>query len=256
MDKYESVNIFGVPIIPASLTEIPQLIVSLIENGKKRTFFYVNAHCLNIAYKNPEYKSILQKASLVYSGGIGPVLASRLLGKPLPERAPTPDFIEKVFHTAEKKGWSIYLLGTKTKSLKRAVGKLKDKFPRLTIVGYHHGYFNKNEEKEIINDINSKQPTILIVGMGTPRQEKFISDNMNKINSSVFWAVGALFDVISGELPRAPLWIQNLKMEWLFRLFQEPRRLWKRYIIGNTFFIIRVLTSLVANAPFIKFSFR
>lgn len=247
MNRPLSRNIFDIPIVAATVTQIPQIVTSLIRNQGKKTFFYVNAHCLNIADRDREYKSILQKATLVYSGGFGPVLASRLLGEPLPQRTPTPDFIEKVLHTAEKKGWSIYLLGTKTESLKRAVDKLKEKFPKLIISGYHHGYFSKNDEKKVLTDINSKQPTILIVGMGTPKQEKFISENMFGINAQTFWAVGALFDVISGELPRAPLWIQKLNLEWFFRLFQEPRRLWKRYLMGNISFLTIVFSTLIKN---------
>lgn len=244
MNKFTSRNIFDIPIAAATLTEIPKIVTSFIENQGKKTFFYVNSHCLNIASRNREYKSILQRASLVYSGGFGPVLASRLLGQPLPQRTPTPDFIEKVLRTAEKRGWSIYLLGTKLESLKRAIAKLKNKFPKL-IINYHHGYFGHDDEERVISDINSKQPTILIIGMGTPKQEKFIAENMFKINAHAFWAVGALFDVISGELPRAPVWIQKLNLEWLFRLFQEPRRLWKRYLLGNINFLTLIFSSLI-----------
>ena len=240
-------NVLGTPISAIPLAKIDCIVSSLIEKIGKKTFFYVNAHCLNIAAIDSQYKRILQQASLVYSGGLGPVIASRILGQGLPERTPTPDFIDKVFATAQKKGWSIYLLGTHTHSLEKTVAKLRDTFPKLAIVGYHHGFFTKEEEGQVVEDINLKQPRILIVGMGTPRQEKFIAENIYRINAQTFWAVGALFDVISEELPRAPLWIQSIGLEWLFRLFQEPKRLWRRYIIGNTVFVLRVISSLMPS---------
>lgn len=247
MNKSVSRNIFDIPIVAATLTEIPRIITSLIEGKGKKTFFYVNANSLTIANQNRDYRSILQNASLVYSGGFGPVLASRILGKPLPQRTPTPDFIDKVLYTAENKGWSIYLLGTKTKLLKKTVSKLKEKFPKLIISGYHHGYFGKVNKNKIVAEINLRKPTILIVGMGTPKQEQFITENMLEINAQTFWAVGALFDVISGDLPRAPLWVQKLNLEWLYRLFQEPKRLWKRYLLGNINFLAMIFLRIIRN---------
>lgn len=257
LHTYPVRDVLNTPISAIPLAKIDRVVASLVEQAGKKTFFYVNAHCLNIAAKDSQYKKILQHASLVYSGGLGPVLASRIVGQGLPERTPTPDFIDKVFATAQKKGWSIYLLGTKEKSLVKAVSRIKEKFPRINIVGYHHGYFSKEEEGKVIEDIHAKQPTIVIVGMGTPRQEKFMAENIYRINAQAFWAVGALFDVISGELPRAPVWMQSLGLEWLFRLFQEPQRLWRRYIIGNTIFIVRVLLSLLPpSRTFHKLSLR
>lgn len=234
--------ILSVPIASVRLSEIASVVISEIESEvNKKTFFYVNAHCLNLANKDLRYRRILQQATLVYPGGFGPVLASRILGKGLPERTPTPDFIDKVFKLAEEKKWSFYFLGAREHSLSKALQKLKTKFPKLKIVGFHHGYFDKSEEGRIISDINRKRPTVLIVGMGSPKQEKWIDDNLTKLDIKVFWAVGALFDIISGRLARAPVWMQMMGLEWLFRLFQEPKRLWKRYIVGNLEFLRTVL---------------
>lgn len=254
--NYPVKNILDVPIWAIPKRQLPKIITSFIASGNKQTFMYVNAHCLNIASFDSYYKELLQRASLVYSGGLGPVLASRILGQPLPGRAPTPDFIDEVFSSAQKKKWSVYLLGTKEESLKLFIDQLKQKFPSLDICGSHHGYFTKHEENSIISEINLLKPSILIVGMGTPKQEKWIDDNLQRIDTKAFWAVGALFDVMAGVLPRAPKWMQAIGLEWLFRFFQEPKRLWRRYLIGNVVFILRVLISLVPSLPFHKFSFR
>jgi len=241
MRSYPSRVILGVPIAAITLSEISHLITNLIGSKRKKTFFYVNAYCLNIANRDEKYKRILQKAFLVYPGGFGPVLASKILGQPLPERTPTPDFIFDVLAIAKERKWSIYLLGGEEHVAKKASEKLKEKFPNLLIVGYHSGHFTKREEKVIIGQLNSKKPTILLVGMGTPRQEKWIAENIDNVDAKVFWAVGALFDFISGRLKRAPFWMQRMGLEWLFRLFQEPTRLWKRYLLGNIEFIYLVL---------------
>ncbi len=240
MGSYSQKTILGIPITALTLADIPRVVVSLIESSGKKTFFYVNAHCLNLANRDQEYKKILQRASLVYSGGIGPILASKILGRPLAERTPTPDFIFDVFVIAQQKKWSVYFLGTTNNSLQKAVNKLQKRFPKLKIVGYHSGFFDAEEEGKIIREINLKKPTMVIVGMGTPRQEKWIANHKDKLNTKVLWVVGALFDVISGQLPRAPIFWQRLGLEWAYRLYQEPTRLWERYTFGNLEFILRV----------------
>lgn len=247
-------TVLGVPIAALRLKEISSVILSLIEEGAryktasgkaryrlvpgKKTFFYVDAQHFNIANKDSAYKKILQRATFVHASGIGPVLASRILGQPLPERTPTPDFIEEFFAKAAEKKWSFYLLGGEENVAKKTAELLRKKFPDLTIVGYNHGFFTKNSE--IVEKINQAKPDIILVGMGPPIQEKWIEDNKDKINAKVFWAVGALFDILSGKRKRAPKWMQGLGLEWVYRVGQEPRRLWKRYLFGNLVFFLTV----------------
>lgn len=244
--NFDKKIVFGVPIAALTLRQIPQVCISLIKKGGKNTFFYVNAHCLNLANRDPEYKDILKKADLVYSGGLGPVLAAKILGDSLLERTPTPDFIDKIFKACASVGWSIFMLGTTKDSLEAAVGKITEKFPELKIVGYHHG-FSAINSRQVISQINKARPDIILVGMGTTKQEKWIARHINKIDTKVFWAVGALFDVISGRLPRAPVFMQKMGLEWLYRLIQEPKRLWKRYLIGNMLFLRSVFITLLCR---------
>lgn len=246
MRSYPVKTILGVPITACTLVEIPQVCLRLLRSKGKKTFFYVNAHCLNLADKDSNYKNILQKATLVYSGGFGPVLASRILGQPLPERTPTPDFIDRIFAVAQDKKWPIYLLGANDESLRATIGILKKKFPKLVIAGYHHGYFTSGEEENVLDEINRARPKILLVGMGVSRQEKWIAQNLDKVDAEIFWAVGALFDVISGKLPRAPVWMRKLGLEWFYRLVQEPKRLWRRYTLGNLEFLGLIFRKLLS----------
>ena len=247
MKKIEFVNILGVPIARLRLKEISSVVIKLIEEGgksrtklvrDKKTIFYVNAHCFNIANKDPLYKKLLQRATLVYPDGTGPILASRILGLDLLERTPALDFIDEIFAKAERKKWSFYLLGGEEDVVESTVDQVKKRFPMLKIAGYHHGFFANNSK--IVEEINRVKPDIVLVGMGPSKQEKWIAENKDKINARVFWAVGALFDVLSGKRKRGPKWIQRLGLEWIFRLVQEPRRLWKRYLFGNIHFLFTV----------------
>lgn len=238
--------VLGVPIVALKLDEISSVIVRLIESSGKKSFFYVNAHCLNIAGKDRVYKKILQGATLVYADGMGPILASKILGRPLPERTSAPDFIDEIFSIAETKKWSLFLLGNEDNVVRKAAENIKKKFPMLIIAGYQSGFFIDNGQ--IIEEVNRVKPDIVLVGMGTPRQEKWIAYNMDKVNAGTFWAVGGLFDFISGKRKRAPLWIQQLGFEWAFRLVQEPRRLWKRYFFGNIRFLFSVFQEKVLSS--------
>lgn len=252
MNQIEKKIILDIPIASLTFKQIVETIISQVQDKGKKTFFYVNAHCLNLAVHDKEYSQILRRADLVYSGGLGPIIASKSLGLYLKERTPTPDFIEKIFEEAQTKNWTFYFIGTAKASLTKAVDNLKIKFPNLEIKGFHHGFFSNKEGWRLIQDINQKKPTFIIVGMGTPKQEKWISENIDKIDAKIFWGVGAMFDVISGELPRAPKWIQNLGLEWLYRLFQEPKRLWKRYTLGNLQFVFYIFRQRFSNFKFSK----
>lgn len=233
-------HLFSIPIASVTLRELPNILQDLINKKGQKTVFYINAHCINLAQNDEQYKTILQKADLVYSGGIGPIWASKILGKPLKDRTPTPDFIDSVFSLCQKNEWTIYLLGSEENVVKHTAHILSQKYPKI-IVGLHNGYFSAKEEKKLITEINTKKPFILLVGMGSPKQEKWIEKHKHELNVSVFWAVGALFDVISQKVKRAPKWMQVIGLEWLYRLLQEPHRLWKRYLIGNMQFLRNII---------------
>lgn len=249
MNEAENKKILGVEIAPLTLNQVILKISQLISSKGKKQIFYVNAHCLTLATQNSEYANILNKATLVYSGGIGPIIASHILGRPLKERTPTPDFINIIFEKIQRKNQSVYFLGSTEKSIKQAVDNIRRKYPKLNIIGFHSGYFSKQEERDIVKEINHLRPTILLVGMGSPKQETWIKSNFG-LNVKIFWAVGALFDVMSNTIPRAPRWIQLLGLEWMYRLFQEPTRLWRRYTLGNIQFIYSIFQDLTKSRSF------
>lgn len=190
------------------------------------------------ARKDSEYYNILKSADLVTPDGVGILWATTTLNHPLPERVTGIDIIHNMCRLAAKKGYSLYLLGSYPDVAKEAALNLYRKYPGIRIAGAHHGYFNcedceniKNgnivwnkKEEEIVAEIKEKRPDILLVGMGVPKQEKWINKNLNRLDVPVCIGVGGSFDVLSGRIPRAPLWMQRHGMEWIYRSIKQPNR--------------------------------
>ena len=235
----KKISFLGIGINVLSREEIINTLLGLAKEGRQRTAIYLNAHCVNISFTDFEYREILEKADLVYAGGQGVVWASRFLGAPLPERINILDFFDSLAEELSKRQITVYFLGNKSDIVKKAEDALKSK--GLKVVGSKCGFFNKDEEVEIIKEINALQPNILMVGMGIPRQEKWIQAHIHELNVNLCWAVGAAFDWLSGKRKRAPRWMIECGLEWLHRLCQQPKQLWKRYLIGNIIFIYHVL---------------
>jgi N-acetylglucosaminyldiphosphoundecaprenol N-acetyl-beta-D-mannosaminyltransferase len=204
---------------------------------------YANIHVLNTAYHDSELRRILNQADLVYCDGAGVKLGARLLGGHLPERMTGADWIYDLCAACQERGFSLYFLGGEPGVAALAAEKLQTQYPGSKIAGTHHGHYNHSglENDGVIAAINALRPDILLVGFGTPLQEKWIDRNFDRLNVPVVWAVGALVDFVAGQVPRAPRWMLDHGLEWFYRLWAEPRRMFKRYIIGNPLFIWRVL---------------
>lgn len=179
------------------------------------------------ARKDPEYNAILRSADLVTPDGAGILWAATTLNYPLPERVTGIDIIHNMCRLAVKKGYSLYLLGSYPGVAGEAALNLTKKYPGVKIAGTHHGYFNCEDFQnceEIIAEIKEKRPDILLVGMGVPKQEKWINKNLSRLDIPVCMGVGGSFDVLSGRIPRAPLWMQRHGMEWIYRSIKQPSR--------------------------------
>jgi len=197
--------------------------------------FVINASKMVLAQRDEELKRILYSADLVTADGMSVVWASHLFGSALKERITGIDTLHRLVDHAAERGYSVYFLGATNESLLATVEYFRRIYPDLKIAGYHDGYFRNDQE--VIDDIRRCAPDILFVGMGSPAQEKWLSKNLQQLGVPFSMGVGGSFDHIGGRLKRAPLWMQRAGLEWLFRLLQEPRRLWKRYLIGNSAFI-------------------
>lgn len=233
------INLLGIKVGVLTLNEIAQEILEYAISGKSKFITYLNAHCINLSCLDAEYRTILNSSDLVYTGGQGVVWATRFLGRPLPERVNILDFFDKLTPEFKEKKVTIYLLGGKKEIVEKAERKLKDS--GLEVIGSRDGFFDETEEAEVIREINVLKPDILMVGMGVPKQEKWIFSHLKELDAHLCWAVGAAFDWLSGQRKRAPNWMIKCGLEWLHRLFQQPGRLWKRYLLGNLIFIYRVI---------------
>lgn len=197
----------------------------------------VNADKINEVNQNEKMKEIVNSCGVINADGASVVKASKYLNDPLPERVAGIDLMMDLVKVSEEKEYSIYLLGAKQEVVEKTQEVLKDKFPKLEIKGIHNGYFKKEDWKGISKEIKEKDPDFVFVGITSPTKEYLIEFLQNDGNKCVFMGVGGSFDVISGNIPRAPKWMQKMGLEWLFRVMKEPKRLFKRYFVGNWKFI-------------------
>ena len=202
----------------------------------------INADKINALQNNARLRKIVNECKVINADGASVVWASKVLKKPLKERVAGIDLMCELLRLAEKREYSIYLLGARQEVVEKTKEAIQAKHPRLKIAGIRNGYFPEKEWQEIGRDIIHKHPQIVFVGITSPLKEYLVEFLQNMNVNCVFMGVGGSFDVLSGRIPRAPKWVQNIGMEWLFRVIQEPGRLWKRYFFGNMQFILRVYT--------------
>ncbi len=201
---------------------------SILEDKKGIQIVTLNSLMYNCTFRDNNLKKCIKNASLVFSDSIGISIACFIMsgGKTYTlERIPGIDLMLYLCEMAEKKGWKIFLLGTKPEIIPYTVLNLKKYFPNLNIVGFCHGFFTEYEEKKIIEQIKETKPNILFVGLDISRQEKWIYKNIKNLNVNIAMGVGGSFDVISGKLRRAPIIFRKFGLEWLYRVAQEPSRI-------------------------------
>jgi N-acetylglucosaminyldiphosphoundecaprenol N-acetyl-beta-D-mannosaminyltransferase len=221
------------------LSDLLERVSGFAHDGQRHRVMYANIHVLNIASHDLELRRILNAADIVYCDGSGVRWGARLLGVALPERMTGADWIHPACQRWEAEGLRVFFLGGVSNVAERAVAKLTRLYPALNLVGAHSGFFD--DSAAVVAAINTAQPDVLLVGMGTPVQERWIDENFDHLGVPVVWGMGALMDFVSDQVQRGPRWMTDHGFEWLARLVTEPRRLWKRYLVGNPLFLWRVL---------------
>ena len=214
-------------------------IFSLVHDPTPHQVVTANTLMLLEAERDPELKDLLENASLVVPESWGISWASRQIGEPLDQFIPGIDLLLALCRLSAERSHSIFLLGSKPGVAERAAESLKSQYPLLRIAGMRHGYFSKAEEPEVIAQIRQAKPTFLFVGMSVPSQEKWIQHHLSALQVPIAMGVGGSFDVLSGQLKRAPHWMRRLGIEWVFRTLQEPWRLMR--IKGLPVFMWHVL---------------
>jgi len=240
------VDVLGVGVDPLTVDELHAEIENLVRHGERGLMLNVNAHCLNLCYEDPKLRDFTNGAEVVFCDGVGVMLAARILGKKsIPERITYAEWTWQLADFAAAQGFSLYLLGARPGVAQEAARRLKDRYPDLKIAGVRHGYFDHSagsaENKAVVDEINAVAPDILLVGLGMPLQDRWLMENWQSLDVRVGLTGGAVFDYVSGRLRRGPHLLTDNGFEWLARLLLEPRRLWRRYLIGNPLFLLRVL---------------
>jgi N-acetylglucosaminyldiphosphoundecaprenol N-acetyl-beta-D-mannosaminyltransferase len=200
-----------------------------------------NAQHVVMLHSDPKLKAIYDEASFIFADGMSLLIAARLLGHRLPERVTGVDLFQALCFESAKLGFRIFLLGGLPGAAERAARVLKKRNAGINITGTYCpplGFENDAAETQrIMERVRASQPDLLFVGLGVPKQEYWMHKHYRSLNARLSIGVGGAFDMVAGITPRAPKWLQNAGLEWLFRLSAEPRRLWKRYLIGNVRFL-------------------
>jgi N-acetylglucosaminyldiphosphoundecaprenol N-acetyl-beta-D-mannosaminyltransferase len=245
MLETKTIDILGLKVMPFSPTTLNEAILQIIRHSGHAIIPNINVYFANLAYQNPWLQDFFNRAPINFCDGQGIVLAARILGQHLPPRITYADWLWSLCSFATQHDLSFFFLGGRPGSAEKSAAILQKHFPGLRILAVQHGYFNKTpghrENEAMIARINLCKPDILLVGFGMPLQEQWLAKNWQRIDVRIALTGGGVFDFISGKKKRAPIWMLNHGLEWFWRLALEPRRLWRRYLIGNPLFIWRIL---------------
>ena len=236
----DSFRLFGIWINNVSMKRAVDMVTAEPVHTTPRIGYFANVNSFNLAHENDYFKQVVNSADFVFADGSGVRLAARVNGVALKDNVNGTDMLPKLCESARDRGLSIYLLGADHGVADTAANALAVQYPGLKIAGTHHGYIDANQSQELIKQINAAGTDILLVGMGSPVQEQWLCEHAHQLRCRSALAVGGLFDFFSGRIPRAPLWMRELGMEWVWRLLQEPKAKFHRYVIGNPQFLIRL----------------
>ena len=224
----ERLNILGVGIdrVTASeaLNRIAEFIADGRNNGTNHQIVTANAEIIYRASKDEPMKAIINNAQMVTADGSGVVWASKQLGEPLAERVTGIDLVNSICAASAKDGWKLYILGSAPGVADTAAKNICEKYPGCNIIGTHHGYFDNAQEQSILAELRELKPDVLFVALGAPRQEYWIAEHIKTLGIPVAMGIGGSMDVLSGNVKRAPKWMQKMSLEWLYRLIIQPSR--------------------------------
>jgi exopolysaccharide biosynthesis WecB/TagA/CpsF family protein len=233
-------RIGNVSISSVSVDEALLLVTRNIQAEDHLKLAFANSHVVNVATENADFARALQQF-LILPDGVGVNLGSRLLhGVPFPANLNGTDFIPRLMGDTQM-SLKVGLVGARPGVAERALQRLAVLAPQHRYRVFHHGFFTDEQEPAILASIAADRPDLLLVAFGNPRQELWIAKKIGREHALIAAGVGALFDFLAGEVARAPLWVRQLRLEWVFRLGQEPIRLWRRYVFGNPVFLFRIL---------------
>lgn len=238
-------ELFGLPVDALTMDQAIARCTGAIDHGEQLSIGVINAAKVVSMQRNPKLRQAVAECDMVLADGQAVVWASRILGAPLPERVAGVDLFMKLLAAAEQRGDRVYFLGARPEVLAEMLAQAARLFPELLVAGFHDGYYRAGQECEVAEDIRRCQTDILFVGMSSPRKELFLDEWGTATKAHVVHGVGGSFDILAGLTRRAPLWYQEHGLEWLYRAYQEPVRLGRRYLTTNLSFMALVAREMM-----------
>ncbi len=238
-------DVLGIPIAAATMSEVLDLIDQTIASRRQLRIGVVNAAKIVNMRRDALLRKDVLGSDIILADGASVVWASRVLGCRLPERVAGIDLMQGMLERGSRRGYAVYCLGATDEVLDRTIARIAIEYPGVRIVGRRNGYFTKDDERSVAGEIAASGADILFVAMTSPKKENFLGAWGAELNVPICHGVGGSFDVMAGKVRRAPRLWQMLGLEWLYRVKQEPRRLWRRYLITNTLFTVAVVRELL-----------
>jgi N-acetylglucosaminyldiphosphoundecaprenol N-acetyl-beta-D-mannosaminyltransferase len=238
------VNVLGVGVSAINMTEALNRTARALENKEKGYVCVTGVHGVSEAQSDPGFRRILNRAFLCTPDGMPLVWVGRLQGARAMDRVYGPNLMLAIMEASEQAGWRHFFYGGANGTAEKLKGKLLARFPKLQIAGIYEPPFrplNAEEEEQLREKVRLARPDVMWIGLSTPKQERFMAEHLEKLEVTLMFGVGAAFDFLAGTVRQAPRWMQRAGLEWFYRLYREPRRLWKRYLRNNPLFVARIL---------------
>ena len=235
------INFFSVNLDLYSMEETLEEISEYIKNRIPIQHVVVNVSKLVYAQKDEQLRNIINACPIINVDGAGVILGAKMLGINIPHRVTGIDLMEELVKYSSQNGYRVFFFGAKENVNKAVVDHYLAKYPDLQVAGRRNGYYTEQEEASVVDEMKKSNADILFVAMGSPKKEMFLGKYSKDLNIPFTMGVGGSFDVVTGKVKRAPLWVQNMNCEWLYRLIQEPRRMWKRYFVTNGLFLLMII---------------
>ncbi|MBF0499232.1 MAG: WecB/TagA/CpsF family glycosyltransferase [Candidatus Riflebacteria bacterium] len=236
----EQIELLGIRMDNLTMTETVDAVMTRLRSGIPGRISFVTAECANLAHNDAAYRDVLCGSSLVLGDGIGIRLAGKILGCELRQSVSGTDLFPLMLSALTGSGFRLFLLGGRPGVPENVAEYVRREFPGIEIAGVQNGYYSVDEESDVIDHIRDSGAHLLLVAFGSPRQETWLARHLPETGAILGVGVGGLFDYYSGRLPRAPYWMREIGLEWAFRLYHEPGRLWRRYLMGCGKFLLRV----------------
>lgn len=251
-DSSATSQLFGLPVRRETITEAVSAIDALVSQRGRAIHVVLNAGKVSKMASDPEFRELMRRFDMIHADGASIVAASRLFGQPLPERVAGIDLMDRLLALASQRGYKPFFLGAKSDVVELAVRAYESRFPSLRFAGWLDGYWKEgdpDDEARVVNAVRESGADMLFVAVPTPKKERFLARHRENLGVPFAMGVGGAFDVVAGLVKRAPEGWQKAGLEWLYRVIQEPRRMWKRYLVTNTHFLWLVSRELMRPRP-------